>query len=213
MQTERRSRSGSVVVEELASGIEAEFFAAGDAPPASSPDDGFDLLAPHEPPAYKRRRRPRGALLAIVAATGVSAGVVGWMITGPRAQSQPALQTALLVPPRPAPAAPPPPEPALVAPAPEPKPEPAPPPAAPAEDDARLAKRQALRAFERGDVATALTAGERATTLDPSDAEAWLVLGAAQQRRGQDTLARRTFRECVKQARRGPRDECVALAR
>src|SRR5262249_22297995 len=154
--------------------------------------------------------------------------IVGWRTLGRRVKGSPALQAALLgpatpkvvalaptpePPPPPAPPAPAPPPPALLpAPAPPPPallPAPAPPPPAllpapaPTTDaDARLVKQQALHAFERGDVATALAAGQRATVLDPTDAESWLVLGAAQQQRGQDSQARRTFRECVKQARR-----------
>jgi Tfp pilus assembly protein PilF len=71
----------------------------------------------------------------------------------------------------------------------------------------------ALRAFERGDSGAALRAGQLAVELDPTDAQSWLVVGAAQQQRGQNDAAKKTFRDCVKQARRGPRDECLALSR
>ena len=79
-------------------------------------------------------------------------------------------------------------------------------------DAARTAKKEALRAFERGDLAKALVAGQDAIALDPTDAEAWLVVGAVQQQRGNDAAARKIYRSCASQARRGPREECVALS-
>jgi outer membrane biosynthesis protein TonB len=79
-------------------------------------------------------------------------------------------------------------------------------------DAARTAKKEALRAFERGDLGKALIAGQDAIALDPTDAEAWLVVGAVHQQRGNDAAARKIYRSCASQARRGPRDECVALS-
>jgi hypothetical protein len=79
-------------------------------------------------------------------------------------------------------------------------------------NEARSAKKEALRAFERGDFATALTAGQNAIALDPADAEAWLVVGAVHQQRGNDAAARKIYKSCASQARRGPREECAALS-
>jgi hypothetical protein len=87
---------------------------------------------------------------------------------------------------------------------------------APAEVDpvaARDAKRASQRALDRGDAKTSIEAGERSVALDPSDAEAWLILGAAYQTRGTYAEARRCFSSCVHVAKRGPRGECSALMR
>jgi tetratricopeptide (TPR) repeat protein len=74
--------------------------------------------------------------------------------------------------------------------------------------------REASRfALERGRLGDSVAAGERAVALDPADAEAWLVLGAAYQQRGDATNARRCYKACVDQARRGPRSECASLLR
>jgi hypothetical protein len=78
---------------------------------------------------------------------------------------------------------------------------------------AREAKRVSQRALERGDAKTSIEAGERSIALDPSDAEAWLILGAAYQTRGTFADARRCFSSCVRVAKRGPRGECGALLR
>ena len=89
------------------------------------------------------------------------------------------------------------------------------PAAAPVENDpaaARDAKRASQRALERGDAKASIAAGERSVALDPTDAEAWLVLGAAYQTKGTLSEARRCFSACVHEAKRGPRGECAALA-
>jgi Flp pilus assembly protein TadD len=78
---------------------------------------------------------------------------------------------------------------------------------------ARDAKRASQRALDRGDAKTSIEAGERAVDLDPTDAEAWLILGAAYQTRGTYPEARRCFASCVRLAKRGPRGECAALLR
>jgi Flp pilus assembly protein TadD len=70
-----------------------------------------------------------------------------------------------------------------------------------------------LKALERGRLADAIEAGEQSVALDPGDADAWLVLGAAYQQRGHYADARRCFTTCAAQAQRGPRGECRALAR
>jgi tetratricopeptide (TPR) repeat protein len=76
---------------------------------------------------------------------------------------------------------------------------------------AREAKRTSQRALERGDVARSIQLGERSVALDPADAEAWLVLGAAYELRGAYAEARRCFAACVRLSTRGPRGECAAL--
>jgi hypothetical protein len=86
----------------------------------------------------------------------------------------------------------------------------APPPSA---QSASEAKKASLKALERGRLAAAIEAGEQSVALDPGDADAWLVLGAAYQQRGRYADARRCFTTCAAQAQRGPRGECRALAR
>ena len=75
------------------------------------------------------------------------------------------------------------------------------------------AKRDSQRAIDRGQVAAAIEAGEESVALDPTDADAWLVLGAAYQMKGRHADARRCFETCAEQARRGGRWECRALLR
>ena len=234
-QREQEQSTNQIIVEDFTSG-EAEFFAAGDAPPVLVHDDGFDPLTLDEPLPKKRRglRAVRIGPRAWVIVGGVAlcAIAVGWVTVGHK--TPPAASAALVAAPMPEPTPPPPsptpPPPAPTPPPPAPTPQPAPAPvaappapaaAAPAPvvappapaTDARTVKQMALRAFERGDVGAALRAGQLAVELDPGDAQAWLVLGAAQQQRGQVAAAKKTFRDCVKQARRGPRDECLALSR
>ncbi len=83
-----------------------------------------------------------------------------------------------------------------------------------AELDPKAAKTEkiaAQRALERGKMADAIEAGERSVALDPTDAEAWLILGAAYQEKGKGAEARRCFTACVKEAKRGPKGECAAM--
>jgi tetratricopeptide (TPR) repeat protein len=91
--------------------------------------------------------------------------------------------------------------------------EPAPEIAAQASLSAADAKRDAQRAIDRGLIADAIEAGEQSVALDPTDADAWLVLGAAYQMKGRYADARHCFASCADQARRGPRWECRALLR
>jgi len=74
-------------------------------------------------------------------------------------------------------------------------------------------RESARRSLERGKLRDAIDAGERATTLDPTDAESWLILGAAHQELGHGGAARTAFRACVKSANRGPVRECRAMLR
>jgi hypothetical protein len=71
----------------------------------------------------------------------------------------------------------------------------------------------ARRALERGKARDALAAAEQATTLDPSDADAWLLLGAANQEMGRPAAARTAFTACVKSAKHGPVRERRAMRR
>jgi hypothetical protein len=75
------------------------------------------------------------------------------------------------------------------------------------------AKQESQRALDLGKVALSIEAGERSVQLDASDAEAWLILGAAYMQHGRGAQARRSFTSCVQLAKRGPRNECAALLR
>ncbi len=86
----------------------------------------------------------------------------------------------------------------MVAPEPDPK-------------EAARAKHASRLALERGKVADAIEAGEQSVTLDPSDAEAWLILGAAYQEKGDLAQARRSFRACLTESKRGPKWECAQM--
>jgi Flp pilus assembly protein TadD len=68
-------------------------------------------------------------------------------------------------------------------------------------------------ALERGNVGASIAAGERSVALDPTDAESWLILGAAYQQQGNDHDARRCFVACMRNANRGPKRECAAMLR
>jgi hypothetical protein len=83
-------------------------------------------------------------------------------------------------------------------------------------DSAREEARQretCRSALERNRIGAAVEAGERAVELDPTDGEAWLILGAAYQQRGDASNARRCYRACLAQGRRGPRSECAQMLR
>ncbi|HLK35335.1 MAG TPA: tetratricopeptide repeat protein [Polyangiaceae bacterium] len=86
---------------------------------------------------------------------------------------------------------------------------------APAQDPqaALDAKHASQKALEGGHPKAAIEAGEKAVELDPTDAEAWLILGAAYLQRGAYAEAHKRFASCVEQAKRGPKGECAALLR
>ena len=87
---------------------------------------------------------------------------------------------------------------------------------APTEPDpaaARAAKQEAQHAIDKGHLHQAIDAAERSVALDPTDAEAWLILGAADQAVGRYGKARHAFSSCKEKATHGPRSECVALLR
>ena len=103
-------------------------------------------------------------------------------------------------------------QPAAVDPIPDTAPVAADPPADTAStESADDAKRASLTALELGKLDEAIVAGQRATELDPTDADAWRVLGAAYQNQGDVTAARRCYRECTKSAKRGDVRECTFL--
>lgn len=79
--------------------------------------------------------------------------------------------------------------------------------------DAAQEKAQSRSALERGNMAAAIAAGERSVAIDPTDAEAWLILGAAYQQRGDAKNATRSFKACVAQGTHGPKNECAAMLR
>jgi len=82
-----------------------------------------------------------------------------------------------------------------------------------AEDLATQAKQEAESALEKGHATQAIEAAELAVALDPTDAEAWLILGAGYDQRGAYAQARKCFATCARVATRGPRRECAALLR
>jgi hypothetical protein len=89
----------------------------------------------------------------------------------------------------------------------------APPPTTTLAGAGAVKQRESSRfALERGDLSTAVAAGERSVALDPTDGEAWLILGAAYQAGGELAQAKRCYRACVAQAHRGPKAECQAMS-
>jgi tetratricopeptide (TPR) repeat protein len=84
-----------------------------------------------------------------------------------------------------------------------------PPPAKSAKEE----KEDARKALERGKRQDAIDAGQRSVDLDPTDAEAWLILGSAQQEAGHWKEARESFVACTKQAKAGPIGECRMMLR
>jgi hypothetical protein len=82
---------------------------------------------------------------------------------------------------------------------------------APAPDARGTLTQQAQRYLERGNVTRAIDAARRAATADPSDAEAWLTLGAAYDASGNRTQARSAYQNCVDRGHGGRVTECRAL--
>jgi cytochrome c-type biogenesis protein CcmH/NrfG len=56
-----------------------------------------------------------------------------------------------------------------------------------------------------------VTAARATLDADPSDAETYLLLGAALQELGQWKESKAVFSQCVEQATKGPKNECRAL--
>jgi DNA-binding response OmpR family regulator len=71
---------------------------------------------------------------------------------------------------------------------------------------------QASRAMQKGDSAKAISLARQAVAQNPSNADAWLTLGAAFQSSGNPSAARDAYRSCVKQAHFANVTECYALA-
>jgi hypothetical protein len=80
-------------------------------------------------------------------------------------------------------------------------------------EQAKKEKTTSRVALERGKLTEAIEAGERSVALDPTDGEAWLILGAAYQTKGNAKEARRCYKACLEQGKRGPRGECSAMLR
>jgi hypothetical protein len=76
---------------------------------------------------------------------------------------------------------------------------------------ARASREEARHALDRGAAEAAIAAGLHSVELDPTDADAWLILGAAYQLAGKGPEARSAFYSCSKLAKRGDVRECRAL--
>jgi len=88
--------------------------------------------------------------------------------------------------------------------------------AEPTADDKKTAaqeKRACQSLLDQGAFAKAVEAGEHSVSLDPTDGEAWLMLGAAYQSMGKPAEARRSFSACVAEGKRGPIGECRSMLR
>jgi hypothetical protein len=72
-------------------------------------------------------------------------------------------------------------------------------------------KTDARRLIEHGRMRAGITAARGAMEADPSDAETYLLLGAALQETGQWKEATETFSKCLERATKGPKLECRAL--
>lgn len=83
----------------------------------------------------------------------------------------------------------------------------------PVTGDAKEEKTKSRVFLEKRRIEDAIDAGERSVKLDPTDGEAWLILGAAYQEKGNMVEARRAYSSCVKQAMSGPRHECAKMLR
>ena len=71
---------------------------------------------------------------------------------------------------------------------------------------------QAGRALRKGDTAKAVALARQAVGENPSNADAWLTLGAAYQASGNGAAARDAYRSCAKQAHFANVTECESLA-
>jgi hypothetical protein len=77
---------------------------------------------------------------------------------------------------------------------------------------AKREKRASQRALERFDLKNAIEQGELSVAHDPTDAEAWLILGAAYQAKGDGANMKRAFRSCLDQGKGPRRGECFQFA-
>jgi hypothetical protein len=78
--------------------------------------------------------------------------------------------------------------------------------------DASTLKKQAARAIERKELGRGIELSRHAIDVDRRDAEIYLLLGAALQETGQWKQASQAFANCVRNASRGPVQECRVLA-
>jgi outer membrane biosynthesis protein TonB len=74
------------------------------------------------------------------------------------------------------------------------------------------ATRDAQRALDRGDAGRAVELAREATAADPTNAEAWLTLGAAYEASGRASLARSAYQSCAARGKGERVGECRALA-
>ena len=79
--------------------------------------------------------------------------------------------------------------------------------------DPKAEKIKARTFLEQRKLALAIEAGQRSVALDPTDGEAWLLLGAALQEKGAIADARRAYASCVKEGKTGPTNECAKMLR
>ena len=83
-----------------------------------------------------------------------------------------------------------------------------------AEKKSAVQEKRACSSFlDQGAFVKAVDAGEKSVALDPTDGEAWLMLGAAYQSMGKTAEARRSFSSCVAEGKKGPIGECRAMLR
>jgi hypothetical protein len=183
----------------------------GMAPVASPPDAGVAVTAnaapappPAQPPVVAAPLASASAGLKAAAPSPASA-------TAPPAAPTPTRAPAPSPPPPPAPRAPrpaPPREPAAAgpaftaAPAPEPR---------PAVATTGNPTHDAQRALESGQTDSAIQLAKQATAGDPSNTEAWLILGAAYEASGRPGLARTAYKSCVDRGSGDRVAECRAL--
>jgi hypothetical protein len=81
------------------------------------------------------------------------------------------------------------------------------------EKSAKEEREDARRLLEKGKTQDAIMAALRSTSLDPEDADAWLLLGGAYQTAGKSADARAAYTACSKQAKRGELRECRLMLR
>ena len=72
---------------------------------------------------------------------------------------------------------------------------------------------QASRAMRKGDRQLAVDLARQAVAQSPSNADAWLTLGAAYQASGNGGAAKDAYRSCIKQAHSGNLNDCYVLGR
>jgi hypothetical protein len=74
-------------------------------------------------------------------------------------------------------------------------------------------KADAQHALDHNKINDAIMSALRSTALDPTDADAWLLLGAAYQMAGKSADARAAFSTCTKEAKKGEVRECQLMLR